>query len=289
MPELPEVELVKRELAPRVQGRTIEGTDLSEFVNNGHRTGRKTIIKQDIETFKERVAGASIIKVGRRGKYIYFVLEKNNDIFHLVGHLGMSGAIFAVDNMDDIDNVNFRKHWQVVFRLDDSSLMPYCDIRRFGEMSLVDRLNDFLPFSRMAPEYTDEESAAYFLDRVKDQKNSRKMIKAVIMDSTVIPGVGNIYASEALYAAGILPTRKCANISVKRLARLHQEIINVFELSLSKGGSTISDYRGVSGQSGNMQNGFRIYQKKKCGQCGSDVKTKVIAMRNTFYCTTCQR
>ncbi|WP_020007538.1 bifunctional DNA-formamidopyrimidine glycosylase/DNA-(apurinic or apyrimidinic site) lyase [Salinicoccus albus] len=289
MPELPEVELVKRELAPRVQGRTIEGTDLSEFVNNGHRTGRKTIIKQDIETFKEWVTGASIIKVGRRGKYIYFVLEKNNDIFHLVAHLGMSGAIFAVDNMDDIDNVNFRKHWQVVFHLDDSTLMAYCDIRRFGEMSLAGRLNDFLPFSRMAPEYTDEGSAAYFLDRVKDQKNSNKMIKAVIMDSTVIPGVGNIYASEALYAAGILPTRKCANISAKRLAGLHQEIINVFELSLSKGGSTISDYRGVSGQSGNMQNGFSIYQKKKCGQCGSEVRTKVIATRNTFYCTTCQR
>lgn len=289
MPELPEVELVKRELAPRAEGRTIEGTELSEFITNGHRADRKTIIKQDIDAFKERITNASIIRIGRRGKYIYFVLEKNDDIFHLVGHLGMSGAFFSVNSMDDIGSPNFRKHWQIVFHLDDGTLMPYCDIRRFGEMSLVDRLNDFTPFSRMAPEYTDEDSLAFFLDKVKQQKNVNKMIKAAIMDSSVIPGVGNIYASEALYASGILPTKKCGNISAKRLAKLHQEIINVFELSLSRGGSTISDYRGVSGASGNMQDGFKIYQKKKCEQCGSDVKTKVIATRNTFYCTTCQR
>src|SRR5699024_5428342 len=188
-PELPEVELVKRAPAARAQGRTIEGTDRSEVVNNGHRTGRKTRMRQDIETSKERVACGSIIKVGRRGKASYFVLEKNDDIFDLVGRVGMSGAIFAVDNIDDIDNVNFRKHWQVIFHLDDSTIMPNCDIRRFGEMSLVDRLNDFPPFSRMAPEYTEEESAAYFLDRVKDQKKAGKMIKAVSMDSTALPGV----------------------------------------------------------------------------------------------------
>src|SRR5699024_6590756 len=121
------------------------------------------------------------------------------------------------------------------------------------------------------------------------RSNAKKTIKAVIMDSSVIPGVGNIYASDALFASGILPTKKAGSLSVKRLAELHAEIVLIFEISIRSGGSTSSDYRGVSGQSGSMQERFKIYQKKKCAFCGSDVRTKVIATRNTFYCTKCQR
>ncbi|AKG74233.1 bifunctional DNA-formamidopyrimidine glycosylase/DNA-(apurinic or apyrimidinic site) lyase [Salinicoccus halodurans] len=289
MPELPEVELVKRELSRSVEGRKIESVELSDYVYKGHDTGRKTIVKQDLGEFREMMPGASILKVGRRGKYLFFILEKSDEIFHMIGHLGMSGAFFITGSLEEIENLNYRKHWHVLFNLDDNALMSYCDIRRFGEMSTVKRLNDFAPFRRMAPEYTDPDSLSYFLERARNEQNSKKSVKAVIMDSSVIPGVGNIYASEALFASGILPTKKAGSISVERLRRLHEEIVNVFEVSLSSGGSTISDYRGVSGQSGSMQDRFKIYQKKRCSQCGGDVKTKVIATRNTFYCTKCQR
>lgn len=289
MPELPEVELVKRELSRNVEGRKIEQIELSDYVYKGHASGRKTIVKQDVDEFKEMMRGASILKVGRRGKYLFFVLEKSDDIFHMVGHLGMSGAFFITRSLEEIENLNYRKHWHALFGLDDDTLLSYCDIRRFGEMSVVKRLNDFAPFSRMAPEYTDPDSLSYFLAKARNEQNSKKPIKAVIMDSAVIPGVGNIYASEALFSAGILPTKKAGSISAERLSRLHEEIVDVFEVSLASGGSTISDYRGVSGQSGSMQDRFKIYQKKRCTQCGNDVKTKVIATRNTFYCTKCQR
>lgn len=289
MPELPEVELVKRELSRSVEERAIENIELSDYVYKGHDTGRKTIIKQDLGDFRETVLGASILKVGRRGKYLFFVLEKSDEIFHMIGHLGMSGAFFITGSLEEIENLNYRKHWHVLFELGDGTLLSYCDIRRFGEMSVVKRLNDFAPFRRMAPEYTDQDSISHFLEKARNEQNSKKQIKAVIMDSSVIPGVGNIYASEALFASGILPTKKTGSISIERLSRLHEEIVKVFEVALSSGGSTISDYRGVSGQSGSMQDRFKIYQKKECSQCGGDVKTKVIATRNTFYCTKCQR
>ncbi len=289
MPELPEVELVKRELKRSVEGRKIEQIELSDYVYNGHAEGKMTIVKQSLATFTEKLQDASILKVGRRGKYLFFVLEKSDELFHMVGHLGMSGAFFITQSLEEIEDLNYRKHWHVLFNLDDCSLLSYCDIRRFGEMSILERLNDFPPFRRMAPEYTDPDSLSYFLEKARNEQNSKKPVKAVIMDSSVIPGVGNIYASEALFSSGILPTKKAGNISIERLSKLHKEITNVFEVSLLSGGSTISDYRGVSGQSGSMQDRFKIYQKKRCSQCGSDVKTKVIATRNTFYCTKCQR
>ncbi|MFA7744966.1 bifunctional DNA-formamidopyrimidine glycosylase/DNA-(apurinic or apyrimidinic site) lyase [Salinicoccus roseus] len=289
MPELPEVELVRRALEKEVEGASIEAVAFSNFVNKGHATSRKTIIKQDLDTFHSNVSGATIRKVGRRGKYLYFIMEKSDEIFHMVSHLGMSGAFFVTDSIEAIADRNYRKHWQVAFRLEDGRTLSYCDIRRFGEMLTVGRMGDFPPFERMAVEYTHPDSLVDFIDRARAPANRNKAIKAVIMDSAVIPGVGNIYASEALFTSGILPTRKAGNISVKRLMALHKAIADVFDLSIENGGSTISDYRGVSGEKGSMQDRFHIYQKKSCSSCGGPVKTKTIATRNTFYCTKCQR
>ncbi|MCG1009300.1 bifunctional DNA-formamidopyrimidine glycosylase/DNA-(apurinic or apyrimidinic site) lyase [Salinicoccus sp. ID82-1] len=289
MPELPEVELVRRALAQEVEGATIEAVAFSDFVVNGHQIGRRTIVKEDLGAFGPRVHGAAIRKIGRRGKYLYFIMEKSGEVFHMISHLGMSGAYFVRDSVESITDANYRKHWQVVFRLADGRALIYCDIRRFGEMATVGRMGDFPPFTRMAVEYTDPDSLPEFLDRAKAPANSNKAIKAVIMDSSVIPGVGNIYASEALFTAGILPTRKAGNVSVARLVDLHRAITDVFNLSIESGGSTISDYRGVSGEKGSMQDRFNIYQKKTCRACGGPIRTKTIATRNTFYCTRCQR
>ena len=287
MPELPEVELVKRELTP-VINRKITGVELSSYIYKGHREGKKTIIKEPIDSFIKTVTGKTILHLGRRGKYLYFILSDDFKTTHIISHLGMSGAYFIVNDLDDIKEENFKKHRQVILSLDNGQKLIYSDIRRFGEMHTYDSLQDFPPFKRMAPEYTDHLSREHFIRSLHSKKFSEKMIKAAIMDSEVIPGVGNIYASESLYLSHILPTKKVKNISDKRLSNLFDKICEVFELSLSRGGSTISDYRSVTGGKGEMQHSFKVYQQKQC-PLGHDLKTKVINTRNTFYCTTCQR
>lgn len=287
MPELPEVELVKRDLSA-VEGLTVDEVTVSDYVTSGHEAGRKTIIKQPVPLFVGEMTDAEIIKVGRRGKYLYFILKKFEETYYLMSHLGMSGGYFHVRSFNDIQELNYRKHWQVQFTLSDGTFLVYSDIRRFGEMQVVPSFSSFLPLSAMAPEYTDAASREYFLHQLSKDKYQNKQIKAVIMDAGVIPGVGNIYASESLYSAGILPSRKVRYISKARLNTLFDEIVNVFELSLLNGGSTISDYRSLSGSSGKMQDRFNVYQKKTCLK-GHEIKTKIIAGRNTFYCTNCQK
>ncbi len=287
MPELPEVELVKRELAT-VPGLSIDEVEVSDKVTAGHNAGKLTIVKEPVDVFINNTENKKIISLGRRGKYLYFVLQDDREVKYLIGHLGMSGAFFHLNSLDDIVEMNFKKHWQVIFRLSDGTMLVYADIRRFGELRTIDRLSDFLPVVRMAPEYDDEAAPRHFIEAVRHPGNAGKAIKAVIMDSTVVTGAGNIYACESLYDSGILPTRKAGNVSVKRLERLFRAIVDVFELSLSQGGSTISDYRSSTGGSGEMQNRFKVYQRKTCPK-GHDITTKVIAGRNTFYCTKCQR
>ncbi|CEA00705.1 Formamidopyrimidine-DNA glycosylase [Jeotgalicoccus saudimassiliensis] len=287
MPELPEVELVKRELTPVINLK-ITDVELSQHIYNGHKTNKRTIVKDDLDAFKEIVTGKTITHIGRRGKYLYFLINDEYKTTHLVSHLGMSGAYFIVNNFDDIKEHNFRKHWQVIFSFDNGQKLVYSDIRRFGEMHTHESLHDFPPFARMAPEYTDELSFAHYMKMLRTKKYEEKAVKVAIMDGEVIPGVGNIYAVEALYLAHILPARKVKNVSDKRLRELFDRITEVFELSLSHGGSTISDYRSVTGGKGEMQNSFNVYQRKEC-PLGHELKTKVISTRNTFYCTTCQR
>lgn len=286
MPELPEVELVKRDLEEIID-TTIIDYELSNYVIKGHKENKRTIVKQSLDEFK-KVENSTILTLGRRGKYMYFLLGKEKENFHLVSHLGMSGAFFIVNDIEDILEDNFRKHWQVKFFLDNGKILVYSDIRRFGEMRTVDTLENFPPIANMAPEYTDVSARDHFIETLKSGKYDESYIKPIIMDSKILPGVGNIYASEALYLSKILPTKKVKNISRKRLSLLFDAIVEVFELSLSSGGSTISDYRSVTGGSGEMQNKFKVYGLKYC-PLGHELKTKVMSGRNTYYCTKCQR
>lgn len=286
MPELPEVELVKRDLE-KIVGFEIIDYELSDYVLNGHKGNKRTIVKQSLQEFN-RVQYSTIYSLGRRGKYMYFSLRKEQSDFNLVAHLGMSGAFFIVNNLDEITEKNFKKHWQVIFRLSNGQILVYSDIRRFGEMRIVDSIEGFKPIAEMAPEYTEPSARAHFINTLKSGRYDESFIKPIIMDARILPGVGNIYASEALYISHILPTKRVKNISRERLSNLFDAIVEVFELSLSYGGSTISDYRSVTGGSGEMQNKFKVYGLKTCPE-GHELKTKVMSGRNTYYCTKCQR
>src|SRR5699024_5395758 len=146
MPELPEVELVKRELKPVINLK-ITDAELSQYIYNWHRTNKTTMVKDSHDACKNLVEGKSIMHIGRRGKYLYFLLGDEYETTHLVSHLGMSGAYFIVSDFEDIKEHNFKKHWQVIFPLDNGQKLIYSVIARFGEMHTHERLHYFQQFA----------------------------------------------------------------------------------------------------------------------------------------------
>ena len=206
----------------------------------------------------------------------------------LVNHLGMTGAWFHVEDIESITEEKFRKHVHVVFRLDDGMLLVYADIRRFGEMRLLDAEEQFPPLLLMAPEPFDASALPHFLDMAKLPRYQEKSIKETIMDGKVISGCGNIYATEALFRQKIHPARKVKRISEKRLIELFEAIVDVLKESISAGGSSISDYRNINGEAGGMQDRLQMYNKKACPSCQTPTKQVVLGGRNSWFCPSCQ-
>ncbi len=289
MPELPEVEGVVNSLKPVVTGKTIEKVVVSPVIHLSKKEGKQAIIKgHDVDAFCEALIGVNITQVMRRSKYIYFHLEKEYDTKLLVNHLGMTGAWFYVHTLDDITEEKFRKHVHVTFHLAGGMLLVFSDIRRFGEMRILDEEVQYPPLLLMAPEPFEDKALYHFLDLTKQPKYRNKSIKEVIMNGQVISGCGNIYATEALFRMRIHPARQVNRISQKRLVQLFHEIVDVLNESILAGGSSISDYRNINGEAGNMQSRLQMYGKKKCVICASETKQKVLAGRNSWYCSKCQ-
>lgn len=290
MPELPEVEGVVRELSPASIGRTISEVHVSDVIRKSKELGKEAIVKgKTLEDFIEELAEMTIVDVTRRSKYIYFHLEKEGLPFLLVSHLGMSGAWFVVESLEGVTEKKFKNHIHVVLNMADGGLLVYSDIRRFGELRLLQKEEDYLPLLNMAPEPFDEVALDHFLAMASTPKYARKPIKEVIMDGHVISGCGNIYATEALFRMKIHPGRATERISEKRKRELFREIVNVLQESIDAGGSSISDYRNINGEAGTMQTRLKMYGKKVCGACGRETKSMKIAGRTSVYCPQCQR
>ncbi|MFF5994348.1 bifunctional DNA-formamidopyrimidine glycosylase/DNA-(apurinic or apyrimidinic site) lyase [Lysinibacillus sp. KU-BSD001] len=290
MPELPEVEGVVRDLKPLIEGKTIERVMFSEVVYNAAAQGKQCIVKNAHPTdFELVVSGLKIEQVMRRSKYIFLHVSKGGDSFLLISHLGMSGAWFVVNHLDEIAEPKFRKHVHAVFTLNTGELLVYADIRRFGELRFVKEIADHPPLTLMAPEPFDQDACDYFLAKCEKPKYANKPIKEVIMDGQVISGCGNIYATESLFAVKILPTRKTSQISKEHKVELFEAICAVLRESIDNGGSTISDYRSVNGGAGNMQDRLKMYSKKVCLVCHNETEAVVIAGRTSTYCPSCQK
>lgn len=290
MPELPEVEGLVRELAPEAIGRVIQKVTISPVVTESKERGREAIIKgMSVAQFTEEMAGLRIVDVHRRSKYIYFHVEKDGHPRLLISHLGMSGAWFAVDRVEDVFEAKFRKHIHVIFHLTDGGLLVYSDIRRFGELRLLTIEADHPPLLKMAPEPFDADALDYFIDCTTKPKYENKPIKEVIMDGQVISGCGNIYATEALFTMKIHPNRATNRISEVRKKELFAVIVAVLQESIDAGGSTISDYRNLSGESGTMQERLQMYGKNQCIICETETKRLQIGGRTSVFCPKCQR
>lgn len=290
MPELPEVEGVVRSLAPLSIGRTIQQVSISETVRKSKAIGKETILKGiTTEDFMNGIVGMQIVDVARRSKYIYIQVEKESEPYLLVSHLGMTGAWFVVESIEDIREEKFRKHIHVIFTMSDGGLLVYADIRRFGELRLLRQEADYPPLLKMAPEPFDENALNHFLTMLTQPKYANRPIKELIMDGHLISGCGNIYATEALFRMNLHPARAASRIRLERQQQLFQTIVDVLQESIEAGGSSISDYRNTNGEAGAMQNRLQMYGRKHCPTCLKQTKTMQIAGRTSVYCPSCQR
>lgn len=270
MPELPEVETVRAGLEPLLMNRTISAVrclrqqlryplpDLSALV--GHR----------------------IIAVSRRSKYLLLQLDSGQI---LVWHLGMTGQ-FHLLRADAEQGA----HEHVRIDLSDGQSLRYRDARRFGYAGLIDadELVSHPWFAKLGPEPL---SDAFDVHHLADVCLARKApIKTVIMDASNVVGVGNIYAAESLFRAGIHPARAAGRISKKRLELLTSSIKQVLAEAIAAGGSTISDFVKADGKPGYFAHSFQVYgrEAEACFRCDNQVKRMVQAGRSTFYCPGCQ-
>lgn len=290
MPELPEVEHVKRGIEPYAINTIIDKVKFSESVINGKKNGRETIIKGiELDSFKRLTEGYKIIKIDRRSKYIVFYIQQNDENRILISHLGMAGGFFIVDDLEQITAPNYRKHWQVIFELNNGKNLVYSDIRRFGEIRNVSSFESYPSFLKIAPEPFDDDALQHFLDCTNKKSYIKKPIKQVILDHKVISGCGNIYACEALFRAGIKPHRLTQSLTDQEKEMVFYHVRSVLNEGIKYGGTSISDYRHADGKTGEMQLHLNVYKQKYCKVCGHPIETEVIASRNSHYCPTCQK
>ena len=270
MPELPEVETIRRGVTPHALGQVI-----TNVVVRDHRL--RFGVPLDLPA---RLTGQTIRSIERRAKYLLFHVNAGA----LMIHLGMSGRLHVVTAADAPE-----KHSHLDVELSNGSILRLTDPRRFGMALWVPNPAQTHPLlAKLGPEPFDPAfSADYFAAAARGREAP---IKTFVMDNHVVVGVGNIYANEALFAAGIHPTRQAGRISKQRLVRLHGEIQRVLGKAIEAGGTTLRDFSGADGAPGYFQQDVAVYQRDglPCITCGDTIRKQVIGQRSTFYCGRCQ-
>lgn len=273
MPELPEVENVK--LSLESQGSIGQRFTRVEFL----RANLRTPLKKEITS---KLPGQTLLSVRRRAKFLLFETED----YILLNHLGMTGAWGTVTGPYEL-----QKHDHAVLHFESGLKLIYNDPRRFGVLELLPKhkLSTNRWLKNLGVEPLDENFNHEFL--FTQTRKRKAPIKSFIMDQRRVVGVGNIYASEALFAAGVKPLRPAGKLTRKETEKLVGSIRAVLTKAIAAGGSTISDYRNSKGEAGNFQLHFSVYDRDQapCPVCGTKIKSKVIAGRNTFWCPKCQR
>ncbi|RBW71497.1 DNA-formamidopyrimidine glycosylase [Bacillus taeanensis] len=274
MPELPEVETVKRTLQQLVIGKKIKDVKVMW----------PKIIKHpdDVEEFKVKCIGQTIHNMERRGKFLKFLL----DDYVLVSHLRMEGKYGLYQQEEPAD-----KHTHVFFVFEDGTELRYRDVRKFGTMHLFEKGTEEtrLPLSQLGYEPFSEEFTLDVLNEALS-RTTRK-VKVALLDQTTVVGLGNIYVDEALYRANIHPERLAKDIGAEEAAKLHQEIIKTLSEAVEQGGSTIRSYVNSQGQIGMFQQQLFVYGRKgeACKKCRTMIEKSVVGGRGTHFCPNCQK
>jgi formamidopyrimidine-DNA glycosylase len=270
LPELPEVETIRRALAPVLEGRTFARVDV--------RDGRLVRPFDPLEVGAE-LAGERVERVDRRGKYLLVRFESGRT---LVVHLRMTGG-FRHDSDEDA--------WtRAVVELDDGVVVHYRDIRRFGTWLLLEpgELDPYLD-ARIGGEPLERAFTTKAL--AERLAHRRAPLKAAILDQRVAAGVGNIYADEALWRARLDPLREARTLDADDVKRLRAAIRKALELGIARQGSSLRDYRTLEGEEGGMQHEFKVYGRagEPCPRCRSPIAKTRVGGRGTWYCPHCQK
>jgi formamidopyrimidine-DNA glycosylase len=275
VPELPEVETIRRQLAGRVAGRTIVDAQVLDA---------KWCAPHDPAEVEDELRGARVEGLRRRGKYLIADLDHDRS---LVMHLRMTGNLLWVAERDDEPG---RPHLRVRIVLDDGHRLLFTDQRRFGTGIVIDGAHalDAYLSGRLGPEPLDPGFTPEVLGRAA--RGRRAPVKAFLLDQRRVAGIGNIYADEALFRAGIHPLRPAGRLRRADFERLHAGIVETLAAGIARQGASIDDYRDANGDRGSMQDEFLIHRREglPCPRCGRPVTKLVAAGRGTYVCTHCQ-
>jgi formamidopyrimidine-DNA glycosylase len=271
LPELPEVETIRRQLAPHLKGRIIESVEILD---------PRWTRPAPPEPIQTELAGARVEQVGRAGKYLVWSLSGDR---HLLLHLRMTGALLFDPDVEP-------PHTRVRFALDAGHRLAYVDPRRFGTGHLVDSAaaRDAYLAARLGVEPF---SKAFTVEHLRTiARGRRAAIKSFLLDQRRVAGVGNIYADEALFRAGIHPLRPAGRLTAAQWKRLRDAIEAALDAGIEAKGASIDDFRHVDGALGSFQDRFLVHRRagQPCFRCGREIVKLVVGGRGTYVCEGCQ-
>lgn len=273
MPELPEVETVKNALKRQIHHRTIIGCEVLY---------PPIIETPDIKTLEKQIVGQTICDMKRRGKWLLFEL----DHYVLFSHLRMEGKYFLRKEHDPS-----LKHIHVIFHLDDGRSLLYQDTRKFGRMHLIkkEEIEKQKPLIELGLEPFDSNLTSSYL-KEKYQKKSLP-IKSVLLDQSIVTGIGNIYADEILFLAKINPLKKAKDLTDKERTRIIEVTKEVLQKAIDQGGTTIRSYTSSEGVHGRFQQSLFVHSKEgdPCPSCGTAITRIKVNGRSTYFCKKCQK
>ncbi len=280
MPELPEVETTCRGIEPHITGNDLQSVSVLQ-----------PSLRWPVPDSIEKLAGCRVGRVWRRAKYILIDVNrltsnrsKGAPAGTLIIHLGMSGSLRICSN-----NTELRKHDHAEFRFHNGVCLRYHDPRRFGCILLSEQdVSEHALLSKLGPEPLSEAFDGKHLHRLSRKRKTP--IKNFIMDSHIVVGVGNIYASESLFSAGIRPGRSASRVNAAQCDALAAHIKRILGNAIEMGGTTLRDFVNSEGSPGYFSQQLQVYGRsgEACRECGDGIKNKVIGQRSSFYCPTCQ-
>ena len=293
MPELPEVETVRRGLEQKLNNFIIKKVEVCR--------DSTVAFPKNTEEFVNGLRNSLIYKWDRRGKYLIAELKtiENENIKinekktykrngFLVVHLRMTGYFKFIE-----ESTHPCKHTRIRFFDENNNELRYVDVRSFGQMWWINKdlsLNKIIKgLGSLGPEPFSKEFDENYLKKVI--LNRTKSIKAILLDQTIVAGIGNIYADESLYSAGISPFREARTIKKNELIKLKESIVTVLKKSIGSGGTTFSDFRDLEGENGNFGLQTNVYRRtgKECRKCGNLIERQKITGRSTHWCPKCQK
>jgi formamidopyrimidine-DNA glycosylase len=271
MPELPEVETIKNELAPHVIGHSVNSVTLLW----------EGIVRQPSpHKFRSKLVGQKITGISRRGKYLILSLDGGEK---LVIHLRMTGSLLAKPAAAPPE-----RYVRAILYLDDGTAIHFRDLRKFGKMWLVKDENDIV--NELGPEPLEKDFTPELLQKLL--KDRTAPIKALLIDQTLIAGIGNMYADEALFASRIHPLRPGGSLTPEEVKRLHHNIQHVLREAIGNKGASTDTYLRPDGQKGTAHYEFKVAHKlggERCPVCGTPIERITVRNRGTYFCPRCQK